>query len=283
MRSIPRHASLILGFVICATAFRAQAELATRRWTIDGVTREAMVYVPESAQTNPSPLIFSFHGRGGKMQGAAKLALEKAWPEAIVVYPQALKTPGLIADLDGKQFAWQSIPGMAHDRDLKFFDAMLESLEKDHRVDPDRIYATGHSNGGQFTLLLWQTRGDRIAAFASAAAAFAQVILNPNAGEVIVPVKIPRPILIIAGQADDDHFPWQERSIEILRGLNHCGEGKPWDGTPYRTLYPSSNGTPVISYVHPGGHALPPDASEVIVKSFKQFPRPTAHSAQTPW
>jgi polyhydroxybutyrate depolymerase len=136
------------------TALRAAAQPTTRRWTIDGVTREAMVYVPDSAKTQPSPVIFAFHGRGGKMQGAARLGFENAWPEAIVVYPQALKTPGLVADLEGKQFAWQCQPRMADDRDLKFFDAMLDSLEKNYRVDPDRIYATGHSNGGQFTYLL---------------------------------------------------------------------------------------------------------------------------------
>src|SRR6476646_9100223 len=221
MRSILRHACLLLTLIISTTALRAAAQPTIRQWTIDGVTREAMVYVPKSAKTQPSPVIFAFHGRGGKMQGFARMGFEKAWPEAIVVYPQALKTPGLVADLEGKQFAWQSKPGMADDRDIKFFDAMLDSLEKDYRVDPDRIYATGHSNGGQFTYLLWQTRGDKIAAFAPAAAALAPVILNPDANDVTVTVKTPRPILIIAGQADTDHFAWQERSIEIVRQINH--------------------------------------------------------------
>ncbi len=303
MRSTVRHSCLVLAFVISTTAVCAAAQAATptagpttRRWTIDGVTREAMVYVPDSAQTQPSsqpsPVIFAFHGRGGKMQGFARVAFEKAWPEAIVVYPQALKTPGLIADLEGKQFAWQSKPGMAEDRDLKFFDAMLDSMEKDYRVDPDRIYAAGHSNGGQFTLLLWQTRGDKIAAFAPAAAALAPVILNPDAKDVTVaetlavetPHRILRPILFIAGQADSDHFDWQERSIGIVRRINHCGDGEPWDGTAHRTLYPSTDGGPagaaVIAYIHPGGHALPPDATAVMVKFFKQFPKPAAHSAK---
>jgi polyhydroxybutyrate depolymerase len=308
MPSTLRHTCLLLAFVFSTTTLCAAAQPTTRRWTIDGVTREAMVYVPDSAQTRqssqpssqPSPVIFAFHGRGGKMQGFARLAFEKAWPEAIVVYPQALKTPGLIADLEGKQFAWQCKPGMADDRDLKFFDAMLDSIQKEYRVDPDRIYATGHSNGGQFTYLLWQTRSDKIAAFTTAAAALAPIILNPDAKDLTVaetitvqtPPLIPRPILFIAGQADPDHFPWQQRSIEIVRQINHCGDGQPWDGDTHRTLYPSadgradgvpdggSNGAPVITYIHPGGHALPPDATAVIVKFFKQFPKPATHPAQ---
>ena len=121
---------------------------------------------------------------------------------------------------------------------------MLDSLEKDYRVDPDRIYAAGHSNGGQFTYLVWQTRGDKIAACAPGAAALAPVILNPDAKDVTVAVKTPRPILIIAGQADSDHFAWQERSIELVRRISHCGDGEPWDGTTDRTLYLSPNGAP---------------------------------------
>jgi polyhydroxybutyrate depolymerase len=271
----------------------AATQPTTRQWTVDGVTREAMVYVPESAQnkptSRPSPMLFFFHGRGGTMRGAARLGFEKAWPEAIVVYPQALKTPGLIADLEGKQFAWQCKPQMADDRDLKFFDAMLSSIQKDYRVDPDRIYAAGHSNGGQFTYLLWQTRGDKIAAFAPAAAALAPVILHPDAKDLTVVVETPRPILIIAGQTDADHFPWQGRSIGIVRQINHCADGQLWDGDAHRTLYPSldsgpssdggPDGAPVIAYIHPGGHALPPDATAVIIKFFQQFPKPAAHPA----
>src|SRR5581483_88871 len=153
MRTILRNVCLLLAFVIGTTTLGATTQPTTRRWTIDGVTREAMVAVPDSAGTQPTPVIFFFHGRGGRMQGAARQAFEKAWPEALVVYPQGLKTPGLIMDLEGKQTAWQCKPGMADDRDLKFFDAMLDSLQKDYRVDADRIYVAGHSNGGQFALL----------------------------------------------------------------------------------------------------------------------------------
>jgi polyhydroxybutyrate depolymerase len=293
MRNILRYTCLVLAFVISTTALRAAAgQPTTRQWTVDGVTREAMVYVPDSARTKPttqpSPVIFFFHGRGGRMQGAAKLAFEKAWPEAIVVYPQALRTPGLIQDVEGKQFAWQVKPQMAGDRDLKFFDAMLDSIQKDYHVDPDRIYSAGHSNGGQFTLLLWQTCADRIAAFATAGAAFAPIILNPDAEDVIVPVKTPRPILFIAGEKDNDHFPWQQRSIGIARRINHCGDGagggKPWDDDAHRTFYPSEDGgpdgTPVLAYIHPAGHALPSDATAVITKFFKQFSRPDTRPTQ---
>ena len=46
------------------------------------------------------------------------------------------------------------------DRDLKFFDEVLSTLKKEYKVDANRVYATGHSNGGAFTYLLWGERGD---------------------------------------------------------------------------------------------------------------------------
>jgi len=33
-------------------------------------------------------------------------------------------------------------------KDLAFFDALLKKLTADYKIDPDRIYVTGMSNGG---------------------------------------------------------------------------------------------------------------------------------------
>ena len=67
-------------------------------------------------------------------------------------------------------------------------------------------------------------------------------------------------------------FAWQERTIDEVRKLNGCGEGKPWG--EHRTLYPSKGGTPVVTYIHSGGHQFPQDVPPVIVKFFKQQAKP---------
>ena len=60
-------------------------------------TREALVYAPATTKTDPSPVVFAFHGHGGTMKFAAtKFAYHKHWPEAIAVYMQGLKTPGTL-------------------------------------------------------------------------------------------------------------------------------------------------------------------------------------------
>jgi polyhydroxybutyrate depolymerase len=47
---------------------------------------------------------------------------------------------------------------------------------------------------------------------------------------------------------------------------------KPWG--EHCTLYPSKGGTPVVTYIHSGGHQLPDDVPPVIVKFFKQQAKP---------
>ena len=77
------------------------------------------------------------------------------WPEALVIYMQGLPTPGLLGDIEGKHPGWQQTPGQLEDRDLKFFDTVLAAMKEKYPVDDRRIYATGFSNGGFFTFLLW--------------------------------------------------------------------------------------------------------------------------------
>ena len=153
---------LLLMLLVSSSNPASAADNLTRmEWKVDGVTREALVYAPATAKTDSSPVVFAFHGHGGAMKYAAsKFAYHKHWPEAIAVYMQGLNTPGTLSDPQGKLPGWQKTFGDQGDRDLKFFDAVLATLKKDYKVDEKRIYATGHSNGGGFTYLLWAARGD---------------------------------------------------------------------------------------------------------------------------
>ena len=177
--------------------------------------REALVYAPATAKTDLSPVVFAFHGHGGTMKYAAnKFRFHKLWPEAIVVYMQGLKTPGTIVDPQGKWPGWQKTFGDQGDRDLKFFDAALATLKKDYNVDAKRIYATGHSNGGGFTYLLWAARGDVLAAVAPCAAAAligngalpddlpAALARQAEASRRSMKNLKPKPVLHMAGEAD---------------------------------------------------------------------------------
>ena len=180
-----------------------------------------------------------------------------------MVYMQGLPTPNKAVDPEGKRSGWQTTAGDQQDRDLKFFDQVLASLKKDYKVDEKRIYATGHSNGGGFTYLLWAERGDVFAAVAPVAGGARQ---SKN--------RKPLPVIQIAGQNDEIvPFAGQERIRDAIRTLNCCeADGKPWTtaGTLVGTLYPSQVGAPFVFVVHPGTHKFPFEAPELIVKFFKE-------------
>lgn len=260
--------AIMSGLLIFCAGVSPATELKQREWTIDGVTRQAQVWIPASASTNAVPLVFAFHGHGGNMQNAARsFRIHEVWPEAVAVYMQGLPTPGQLTDPDGKKNGWNSKPDDPANRDLKFFDAVLSTLQKEYKIDPKRIYSTGHSNGGGFTYCLWAARGELFAAVAPSGA------LSRDG----LPMLKPKPVLHLAGETDPlVKFTWQNWMMKEVRKLNGCAEtGVPWasSGELTGTLYPSATGTPVVTLIHPGGHQFPKEAPELIVRFFKEHAR----------
>lgn len=260
----------LLLLLVAAPLARAadDAPLTTREWKIGAATRQALLHVPASASKSETPVIFAFHGHGGTMKhAAATFGYQRLWPEAIVVYMQGLPTPGSITDPDGKRTGWQRRVGDQEDRDLKFFDEVFASLKKEYKVDPKRIYATGHSNGGQFTYILWAARGSEFAAVAPSAG------MSPRDLKDLKPL----PALHVAGESDElVAFRMQKRVMDVVRERNGCeAEGKPWAkaGTLVGTVYASKNDTPFVTVIYPGGHKFPEEAPGLIVKFFKEHAR----------
>lgn len=232
--------------------------------SVDGVAREALVYAPPNAKPTRTPVVFAFHGHSGSAVNAARdYGMERQWPGAITVYMQGLNTPGRFIDPEGKQSGWQMKPGAQGDRDLKFFDAMIARLKQDYQVDEPRIYAFGHSGGGYFTYLLWATRGDVLAGVAP---------MSSEAAENLPALK-PKPVLLLAGEKDQRvKYEWVRKSMDALRKLNGCSpEGTPW--SEHCTLFPSPGGTPVVEFVHQGGHEVPKGAIAAIARFFKENPK----------
>ncbi len=262
-----RFLPLATVFVLIVSGGRAEEVMKRHEISVDGVTREYLVYAPEKAKAEASPLVFAWHGHGGTMNSSARsFHFHTVWPEAIVVYPQGVNTAGQLTDPEGKKPGWQHGPGAEGDRDLKFFDAMLQKVCADYKVDDRRIYSSGHSNGGGFTYLLWATRADKFAAFAPSAAVFRQFQMLK-----------PKPVLHVAGENDPlVKYEWQKAMMDKVRQINQCGEGVAWELDPHCTYYPSKVGAPFVTAIHPGTHEYPRQAPEVIVNFFKSQVMPAA-------
>lgn len=225
---------------------------------VEGLKRKAIVVLPESVQ--PSPVIFAFHGHGGNMNNAARrFAIEKHWPEATVVYMEGIPT-ATPNDPQGRRNGWQLQSGANGGRDLKFFDEMLTWVRQKRKIDERRIYATGHSNGAGFTYLLWGSRPGLFAAIAPIAGGFG-TLDSPR----------PIPVLHIAGTEDPIvRFDRQMVAVERMKLTNKTGDrAKKWSH-PACDEWSSAGGPPVVLYTYKGGHEIPPDGPEVVVKFFRQ-------------
>ncbi len=177
-----------------------------------------------------------------------------------MIYPQGLPTVGALTDPEGKLPGWQQAPGVNGDRDLHLTDAMLAWATSRYAIDPARIFAAGHSNGGSMVYLLWAVRGDQFAAFAPSASVFR---LN------LISTATPKPAFIIAGKEDAlVPFAAQQLSLAAVLRLDKAApDGAAWSGGA--TKHASTIGADVIAYIHPGGHPMPDDAGALIVRFFQ--------------
>jgi polyhydroxybutyrate depolymerase len=134
---------------------------------VGALTREYRLHLPSTYQSKlKTALVLSFHGHGStailqeEQTGLSQLADLRHF---IAVYPQGVIGP------DG-QTGWNTArkkdPSVD---DVGFVDRLLGTLQRSFCIDPERIYATGFSNGGGMTATLACEFSGRIAAFAPVA------------------------------------------------------------------------------------------------------------------
>ena len=255
MRMRPTHVTLI-GLLLFPGSLEAAAEVM--RWQVDGVTREAIVYAPASPPAEGAPLVLSFHGFGDNMQNFQYTNLHVAWPDAVVVYFQGLeRRRGLLG--------WQVEPGGNDDRDLELVDVALRSLRETYSIDDDRIYATGYSNGGMFTYLLWAERPGVFAAYAPVAARLRSSVRPAEA----------RPVLHVGGERDRVvHFADQQAAIAIALAVNDVNDAaEPTSCGAGCTLHGAGTAAPVMTWIHGGAHIYPRGTSQRIVSFLREHSR----------
>jgi polyhydroxybutyrate depolymerase len=267
-------ASALLAFASSAAA--GQGKVMT--WTIGSDQREALVYAPTAEPPGEKhPVIFAFHGHGGKMENTAnQMNFQTVWPEAVVIYPQGLPGRGAVHDIHGHAPGWQLWPGEYDDRDLKFFDRMLETMRQKFAVDDRRIHAAGFSNGAIFCYVLWAKRAQTLAAIGPVAGCLSNK-LPTEEGETPGPTELtkPLPVVHITGLMDGSVLlEWQAETINIERKVNNAPLQQGQACGDCCVLYQSSVQAPVKALFFTGGHEYPSWASAEFVKFFKAHKQP---------
>jgi polyhydroxybutyrate depolymerase len=177
-----RRAGTLSGLALAIVATAAQAADAPRDCHLEpgrsthqlevmlGEVREYHVRVGPKA-TAGAPVLIVFHAWGGR-ESSLELRFDpdRYWPEAVVIAPEGLPRM-LPAAGPRRRPGWQFVQGEYGDRDIAFFDALLEEVEERFCIDPERVTLAGFSNGGSFAHLLGCLRADKIAGIAPVSSA----------------------------------------------------------------------------------------------------------------
>jgi polyhydroxybutyrate depolymerase len=275
------HRLLLLGLsLVCAASLSAQGKIrellaakapegfVEKTWTVDGVKRTALVRVPAGV-SGQLAVVFGWHGHGGRStHSAGRWGYGEIDTASILVFPQGLPTVSPLVDKEGRMPGWQTSVTSEGGRDIKLFDTILADLKKQHAVDDRRIYSMGHSNGAAFSYLLWQARPEVLAAIGSVAGSLR--------GDGKPPSSLP--VIHVAGENDPlVKFTWQQATFAAVKRFNGCAdEGKAWakEGVLDATIYASSKGAPLVTAIHSGGHEYAKGSTELIVRFFKENPKP---------
>ena len=155
-------------------SFPAQTGRRSATITVLGEAREALVYVPTTRAANP-PLVLLFHGTNGSGEGVFDEANARAFADAngaVVVAPTSRWMPSGDWDHRTEETYWQTAPDLNVDtnQDLVLARALIAESIRRWSVDPRRVYAVGHSNGGFFALTVAARLAGQVAAFATSSA-----------------------------------------------------------------------------------------------------------------
>lgn len=166
-----------------------------RSITVGGMKREYIVHLPQGYDgRSPLPLVINFHGGGGRAEDQVALTNMNATADKdgfMVVYPEGSGRFQRFLTFDAGVCC-----GFARDNkvdDVRFTSAMIDDLESAYRIDANRIYATGHSNGAMMAHRLGCALSDRIAAIAP--------VSGPLGIDSCTPDR-PVPVLHFHGTAD---------------------------------------------------------------------------------
>lgn len=165
-----------------------------RRIKHNGITREYILYIPESYNGSTKvPLLFNFHGYGGKIKDYINEADMRSVAEAnnfILVYPQGSLLNGFSH--------WNACPPGGDNKsnadDLGFIESLIYGLLSDYNIDMERIYVAGYSNGGMMAYGLANYKSNLIAAVASVSGAML---------DCTGPTNHPMPVVHLHGTADE--------------------------------------------------------------------------------
>jgi polyhydroxybutyrate depolymerase len=235
------------------------------------ISRKYVIHLPQGFHRRTSyPLVLAFHGSSGtpsRMKSLTNFNQVADREGFIVVYPA------------GYEQTWadsrnETPAGRKGIDDVGFISKLIDKLVQDYAVDPKQVYATGISNGGNFSQRLGCELADKVAVIGVVAAG-----MPTNLADTCKPSR-PVPMVLMFGESDP-LYPFQGGSTKLGSvlsvddaiakrvALNQCSgrpqivllpDTAPRDGTRIkRTVYTDCKNRANVEYylVEGGGHTWP--------------------------
>ncbi len=189
---------LAIGLLVLLMPIAATAE--PRQVDVAGQARTYELHVPARVRAagQSVALVVALHGGGGSgTQFRKQLQLDVAADREgfVVAYPDSLGRGWARRWNDGRTFANDRSAGPEPD-DVAFIRALIRDVGSETRIDPERIFATGASNGGMMSFRLACEASDVFAAIAPMIAN-----LSVELSQSCQPVR-PVGVLMMTGTAD---------------------------------------------------------------------------------
>ncbi|MYM81280.1 hypothetical protein GTP44_04810 [Duganella sp. FT50W] len=223
--------------------------------------RRYLVYTPPAYATQPQkafPLVLNFHGGGMTMaEQMLYTQMNRAADrhQFIVVYPLGIKQD------------WNVGFGMSYREgtdDIGYTEALLARLKQDYRVDAQRVYATGLSRGGFFSLRIAAELPQLFAAVASVGGPMPEPVVQHhtkpgNVGVLLIHGTADQ-VVAYGGKAgaylsaEDTYNYWLKRNGVAAEAASRLIDTDANDGTSVTWL---EQGNVALATVTDGGHTWP--------------------------
>lgn len=212
-----------------------------------GITRTYSFYVPASYVPGQAvPLVIGLHGTGSSGDQFAEYRDFRPIADTanfIMVHPDGSTLFGI------RFWNYGSVMGSDVD-DVGFLEALIDTISADYTINPERVYATGMSNGS-FMCYYLACQSDRFAAIGCVTGS-----MSPDMRDACNPSH-PTPALHIHGTEDGTN-PYEGTSTMVpIDELNRFWvDQNDCDTTPVMTLVPNTDpgdGATAEHYLFTGG------------------------------
>ena len=230
-----------------------------------GKSRKFILRVPRDYDgTKSLPLVMVLHGWTASAEEAevyTRMGAKADKEGFVAVFPDGLGEPGY----QGWNAGFIDLTGSSHPNDVAFLTTVLDRVEGEVKIDKDREFVVGHSNGAFMANTLGSRLGNRLAAIAS----MAGTVGLDSKNKIPAPVS-PVSVMLLHGKADR-MVAYQPEAQALLRPIGAVDSAKFWAAADGCSPTPSTTQSPngkVVTDRYSGGK----DGTEVVLVSVADGP-----------